>query len=168
MKREIISWLVILLLNLPVAALYVIGPEKEQEPSVEIVEAETEIIQWKQEDTQEEVLEVTIEVMELEEVKEPEMKSLGIFRITAYCPCSLCSDSYGYQTSTGVRATEGRTVAVDPTVIPYGTVIIIDGHEYLAEDCGAEIRDNDIDIFYENHEAAEEFGVKYMEVFIWQ
>lgn len=86
------------------------------------------------------------------------VKELGEFVITAYCPCESCSDEYGFMTSTGVIATEGRTVAVDPKVIPYGTEVIIDGHTYVAEDCGGAIKQNKIDIFFENHEDTEDFG----------
>lgn len=50
-------------------------------------------------------------------------------------------------TSTGVIAEEGRTIAVDPTVIPYGTEVMIDGHVYIAEDCGGAVKGNVIDIF---------------------
>ena len=71
-------------------------------------------------------------------------------------------------TSTGTKPTEGRTIAVDPRVIPYGTVLIINGQEYVAEDCGAWIQGNDIDIYFESHEEADKFGVQYMEVFTWQ
>lgn len=88
--------------------------------------------------------------------------------LTAYCPCIECSGNWGTQTSTGAIATEGRTVAVDPSVIPYGTVLMINGHEYVAEDCGGAIKGNDIDIYFNTHEEAEIFGVQHMEVFTWQ
>ena len=55
---------------------------------------------------------------------------LGLFELTAYCPCSACCGKNDGITATGTVATEGRTVAVDPTVIPYGTsieVIYADG-----------------------------------------
>ncbi|MDH6412049.1 3D (Asp-Asp-Asp) domain-containing protein, partial [Breznakia sp. PFB2-30] len=58
-------------------------------------------------------------------------------------------DQYGHATATGAIATEGVTVAVDPTVIPYGTVLVINGHEYVAQDCGGEVQENVIDIFVE-------------------
>lgn len=104
------------------------------------------------------------------ERKEPGKKkkqnlSLGTFKVTAYCPCEECSEGYGNQTSTGATATEGRTVAVDPDVIPYGTRIYIKGlGEFTAEDCGGDVKGKHIDIYFETHEETVEFGVKYKKV----
>lgn len=70
---------------------------------------------------------------------------LGKFKITFY----WLSEN-GRNTSTGAIATEGRTIAVDPSVIPYGTEVLIDGHVYIAEDCGGAVKGNVIDIFVED------------------
>lgn len=83
-----------------------------------------------------------------------------VVTITAYCPCPKCTDGDGI-TSTGAVPKQGRTVAVDPKYIPYGTVIIFDGHSYIAEDCGGAIKgENKIDLFFDSHEEALEFGVQ--------
>ena len=74
-------------------------------------------------------------------------KSLGQFVITYYWPGE---DQYGKLTSTGSIAQEGKTIAVDPTVIPYGSTKKINGNEYLAEDCGGVIKGNKKDILLEN------------------
>lgn len=91
-------------------------------------------------------------------------KELGKFKCTAYCPCKKCSGEYGDLTATGVRAKEGRTVAVDPKVIPYGSIVIIKGKEYRAEDCGSAIKNKCIDIYFNRHKDAKKFGVKYLKV----
>ena len=70
---------------------------------------------------------------------------IGEFKITYYW---LAEN--GRSTSTGAIATEGRTIAVDPSVIPYGTEVLIDGHVYVAEDCGGAVKGNVIDIFVED------------------
>ena len=88
------------------------------------------------------------------------------FVVTAYCPCQSCSGKWGYQTSTGVRATEGRTIAVDPTVVPYGSKVIVNGYEYIAEDCGGAIKGNRLDIFFENHSGTLEFGKQNIECLV--
>lgn len=91
---------------------------------------------------------ISIESYEQEE----ESYYLGTYLLTAYCPCLECSEGYGYMTSTGVIASEGTTIAVDPSIIPYGTHLIIDGHEYIAQDCGGGVNGSHIDIFVESHE----------------
>lgn len=91
------------------------------------------------------------------DVIEPETTT---FRITAYCPCEKCSGNYGRNTSTGVTATEGRTIAVDPTVIPYGTEVIINGNTYVAEDCGGAIKGNKVDIFMNSKSECINWGVR--------
>lgn len=92
-------------------------------------------------------------------------ETLGEFVLTAYCPCRRCCGKEDGITATGTHATEGRTIAVDPRVIPYGSTVTIhfaDGssHSYIAEDCGGGIRQNRIDVFFESHQAALEFGVQ--------
>ena len=59
------------------------------------------------------------------ENKEETLRSLGMFEITAYCPCPLCSSSWNRTTATGTTATAGRTIGVNPDVIPYGSRIMI-------------------------------------------
>lgn len=73
-------------------------------------------------------------------------KSLGQFTITYYWPGE---DRYGKLTSTGAIAKEGKTIAVVPSIIPYGSIIKINGNEYIAEDCGGAIKGNKIDVFVE-------------------
>lgn len=93
-----------------------------------------------------------------------EWENIGTFKLTAYCPCPECSDEWGDMTSTGVKATENRTIAVDPKVIPYGSEVKINGTTYIAEDCGGAIKQNKIDIYFGDHEEANAFGVQYAEV----
>lgn len=91
---------------------------------------------------------------------------LGEYTLTAYCACSRCCGVWanGY-TATGTWATEGRTIAVDPKVIPYGSRVLLiwpDGtqREYIAEDCGGGVNGNHIDVFFNDHQAARYFGVQ--------
>ena len=93
------------------------------------------------------------------------LKHLGNFKITAYCACSKCCGKSDGITASGVKATAGRTIAVDTNIIPFGTKVIIDGYEYVAEDRGGSIIGNRIDIFMESHAEAINFGVQYKEVF---
>lgn len=66
----------------------------------------------------------------------------------------------------GKVLTAGYSIAVDPTVIPYGSIVVINGKEYEAMDCGGAIKKNRIDIYFNSHEEALEFGVQYAEVYL--
>lgn len=118
------------------------------------------------------------EIIPLESAPEPEIESLGEFVLTAYCPCVKCcgewsaehpsrvGTDYIQKTASGTIPTAGRTIGVDPSVIPFGTTVIISGHEYVAEDRGGAIKGNRIDIFFDDHDEALEFGRQTAEVFI--
>lgn len=70
-------------------------------------------------------------------------------------------------TYTGTRVEEGRTVAVDPTVIPFGWWIYIDGYGFRrAEDKGSAIKGNKVDIYFDSYEEAVTFGRKKGKVYI--
>ena len=92
-------------------------------------------------------------------------KSLGKFTLTAYCGCSKCSGGWESKTATGTKAKAGRTIAVDPKVIPYGTKIKIGKTIYTAEDCGGGIRGKHIDIYFDSHSDAIEFGRQKKKVY---
>lgn len=99
--------------------------------------------------------------------------SLGNFKLTGYCKCSLCCGKWANNRPNGVvygaigeELKEGYSIAVDPTVIPYRTEVIINGHTYKAQDCGGAIKGNRIDVYFEDHNDALEFGVQYAEVFV--
>ena len=109
-------------------------------------------------ETQQTATNVTSQVTEVHEY-------IGDFKITHYCICKKCcgkSPSHPYYgiTATGTIATPGRTIAVDPRKIPYGTKVIIEGHTYIAEDCGGAIKGNKIDICVASHSEALQKGVK--------
>lgn len=91
-------------------------------------------------------------------------KTLDNAKVTAYCPCEECSEGWERQTKSGAVATEGRTVAVDPDVIPLGSKVEVYGKVYVAEDVGGKVEGEHIDIYMENHDATDEFGTKYTEV----
>lgn len=101
----------------------------------------------------------------------PESYSLGQFKITAYCNCSLCCgkwSKYGL-TKSGTVPVQGRTIAVDPSVLQLGTKVLIDGVEYVCEDVGGAIKGNHIDIYMDSHKVAQQFGVGYKEVCVrWE
>lgn len=91
--------------------------------------------------------------------------------LTAYCPCSACCGQYDDGiTATGTVATEGRTIAVDPKVIPYGAHVEINGHEYIAEDTGSAMKKGGcrIDIFMESHQDCLQYGRRTATIRWWE
>lgn len=116
--------------------------------------------------------------IEEESSNSKEVINLGEFKITAYCSCEACCNSFAHNRpvdeygneivygSTGERLAEGVSIAVDPSVIPYGTEVIIDEHTYIAQDTGGAINGNRIDVYMSDHQKALDFGVQYLNVYI--
>lgn len=94
-----------------------------------------------------------------------EYEYLGEYTLTAYCGCRYCSGGWGNKTSTGTTCKAGRTIAVDPKVIPYGSIIRINGQEYTAEDCGGGVKGKHIDIYFDSHSEAINFGIQKAKVY---
>ena len=83
---------------------------------------------------------------------------------TAYCYT-------GNRTYTGTWPQEGRTIAVDPEVIPLNSEVYvsceswpeIDG-TYVAEDTGGAIKGNIIDVYMQDYDTCLQFGRRQVEV----
>ena len=93
---------------------------------------------------------------------------LGKFKLSWYSPKELGKQTpEQLKTSTGKVPREGRTIAVDPTVIPYGSIVYIEGYGYyIAEDTGGAIKGNRIDIFTASYETAIKNGRRTANVWI--
>ena len=114
------------------------------------------------------------------EYEEPERPkwTLVTFVATAYCLCIICTEHYSHEyegnppdfvqrTASGTIPQVGRTIAVDTSVIPFGTEIYIVGLGWrTAEDSGGAIRGMIIDIFKESHQAALNWGRREVKVFM--
>lgn len=96
--------------------------------------------------------------------------SLGEFKITAYCGGACCNGKWAGTTASGATPSEGRTIAVAPWIIPYGTQVKIAGMDgvYVAEDTGGFANKNpyQIDLFVADHGSAGSWGVRYREVWV--
>ena len=101
--------------------------------------------------------------------------SLGNFMLTYYCGCYECNEGYNDAQgrpvgSLGNPLQKNHSIAVDPSVIPYGSKVLINGIVYTAEDCGGAIKGNHIDIYMGNdansHAECNRLGVNYAEVFL--
>lgn len=104
-----------------------------------------------------------VEAVEQTQVEQIEYKE---FIATAYCSCEKCCGVWANNRPNGiVYGAAGReliqnySVAVDPNVIPYGTLIYdSNGNEYRADDCGGAIKGSRIDVYFNNHQDALNFG----------
>ncbi|HXH61453.1 MAG TPA: 3D domain-containing protein [Fimbriimonadaceae bacterium] len=73
-----------------------------------------------------------------------------------------------YTTRTGTRAEYG-VIAVDPEVIPLGTLMYVEGYGFgIAEDTGSAIKGNIIDVCIESRKAALDWGRKTVKVHIFR
>lgn len=89
-------------------------------------------------------------------------KLLGVYTVTAYCPCVKCCGKTNGVTASGAVATEGRTIAAD---MPFGTKVTIEGiGERIVEDRGGAIKGDKIDVFMNSHSEALKFGVRKLKV----
>ena len=105
-------------------------------------------------------------------------RSLGVFYVTSYCSCAECCGCYAYNRprdaygneivygASGEVLTSGYSIAVDTSVIPFGTRVEIDGVEYIAQDVGGAIQGNRIDVYNSSHAEALNFPTGYYEVFV--
>ncbi len=90
--------------------------------------------------------------------------------VSHYCICKKCCGkepshpAYGI-TASGRKAMPGTSVAVDTSVIPLGSDVLVDYgdgviHYYRADDTGSAVKGNHIDLCMESHEAALAGGLK--------
>lgn len=141
------------------------------ENHMELIEGNIELIEY-QNIINDEIIRHIDELKSTIEEKKTEVKSeekktskTVTFRCTGYCNCSTCCGKWtGSPTASGVMPVAGRTIAVDTSIIPFGTEVVINGHTYVAEDTGGAIKGNRIDIYFDSHEEALNFGVQWLEV----
>lgn len=154
---------------LPAADIFDIAPETEPETEAETEgKADESASAPLHSEAPEETAEPTETIAEpTETIAETEPTLLGEFELTAYCACPACCGEWADGlTYTGTKATAGRTIAVDPDVIPLGSTVYINGSPYVAEDIGGGVKGNHIDVYFDTHQDALEFGVQYAEISI--
>ena len=109
------------------------------------------------------------EIFFAERIPDGHWVDLGTFKTTWYCNCRRCCGRWaGGPTKTGVMPVAGETVAVDPKVIPLGSMVMVDGCIYWAQDTGKHIKGKRIDVYYNSHSTARDHGEKRQRVFVWR
>jgi len=72
-------------------------------------------------------------------------------------------------TASGTRARAGITIAADPRVFPFGTIIHVPGWGYgRVEDTGGSIIGEHIDLFFGTHAQALAWGRQRLRVKVWK
>lgn len=77
--------------------------------------------------------------------------------ITAYCPCVQCCGKTNGITASGTKATANRTIAMS-SAYSFGTQVKIGNTIYTVEDRGGAIQNNRVDIYFNTHQEALNFG----------
>lgn len=87
-----------------------------------------------------------------------------MMEVTAYCACTKCCgpNAQGITASGKTIAyNNGKFVAADTSVLPFGTKILIPGYDARPVeviDRGGAIKGNKIDVFFDSHEEALQWG----------
>lgn len=105
-----------------------------------------------------EIRDSVTDIMEVN-LSEAEGWAVRRFRLTGYAPfdnkSGMCHDGDPTTTASGSYPKAGRTIAVDPKVIPLGTQVWVEGHGWrVAEDTGGLIKGDRIDIMVDTYEEA--------------
>jgi 3D (Asp-Asp-Asp) domain-containing protein len=92
-------------------------------------------------------------------------------KVTAYCSnCPICCGKYADGKTATMRDASLPGVAVDKKLIPLGSRLDIPGYGnwQLADDVGGLIKGDHIDIRFNDHQKAKEFGVKTLKIRVWR
>lgn len=91
-------------------------------------------------------------------------------RVTAYCPCRKCCGKYsdGVTTASGYRIRHGDVLVAADEKYSFGTEMIIEGYNggqvVKVRDRGGAICENRLDVLFQSHKDAMEWGVRYIVV----
>lgn len=93
----------------------------------------------------------------------------GTFTVYWYTDNEACCGKTDGITASGTQATDGRTIAVDTSVIPMGSVVYIDQVGFrVAEDTGSGINGKSIDVFTDSYSEAVKNGKQHLQVYVFK
>ncbi len=96
---------------------------------------------------------------------------LGKSSVFFHCACEICTGQESYMgeiTEVGCVAVEGVTVAVDPSVIPYGTKLYIEGlGTFIAQDTLPTTTGNTISVYIGGYQHMESrsMGIQVLNIY---
>jgi 3D (Asp-Asp-Asp) domain-containing protein len=91
--------------------------------------------------------------------------SLGVYRVTAYCPCVRCCGKSDGITASGYQIQPGDKLCAAPREFPFGTILSIPGYGTVKVlDRGGAIKAKKLDVLFPTHQEALNWGVQYLEI----
>ena len=177
LKRDRLLLTLLLLTSIMLHAIY--GLEGAKQVQAYEYQINRQAAQLKDKNQQIEVLEIIIKNQK-QDASEPmiykqEKEYVGEYTLTAYCSCETCCGKWALNRpngkiigAAGIELQEGVSVA---SPLPFGTKLLINGQEYIVQDRTAEwvkekYEEKIIDLYFENHAHAEEFGKQLADVWI--
>ena len=104
----------------------------------------------------------------LQEYKDYKWQTIEM-RVTAYCPCKKCCGKYSDgRTANNHKIEEGDAFAAADKSIPFMSELIVPGYNdnkpVKVMDRGSSITSGRLDVFFDTHQKAKNWGVKYLDV----
>jgi len=112
------------------------------------------------------------------------------FEVTGYCDCGICCNwkrswwrlgkpviasgpHKGRPKQIGITASGSRaqrgTIAADTRLLPMGTVLYVPGYGWgRVEDRGGAIKGHRLDLYFDSHREALEWGRQHVDVRVWR
>ena len=87
-----------------------------------------------------------------------------MFKVTAYCPCKKCCGQFADGiTASGYRLRKGNKLCA--ANLPFCTILKIPGYGVVPVlDRGGAIKEGCIDVYFDTHQEALEWGVQHLKV----
>ncbi|WP_051131767.1 3D domain-containing protein [Oscillibacter ruminantium] len=172
-KWRCCTWLAVIALMLCVALCLTIKAKAQTEPPIvadDLAESVGPAQCWEAPDIPE-----TDENAQIEATLLSRATVIPDCTVSHYCICATCcgktpdDPAYGI-TKSGRRAAPGVSVAVDPSVIPLGSDVLVDYGDgdiqyYRADDTGSAVKGDHIDLCVATHQEALEAAVKIATVY---
>jgi len=92
--------------------------------------------------------------------------SVRVYKVTAYCPCEKCCGKWADGvTASGHVIQPGDKFIAAPPEIPFGTILYVPGYGTAPVlDRGGSIKGNRLDVFFNSHQMANKWGVRWLKV----
>jgi len=102
--------------------------------------------------------------------KEKMRTTVKRFRVTAYCPCQKCCGKYADGiTASGHKIRFGDRFVAAPLEFRFGTSMLIPFYGTVeVRDRGGKIKGDRLDVFFDTHQKALDWGVKFLDVVIFE